>query len=255
MEASGVTPTRGFDGTVLEISVNGGAFADIITAGGAFTAGGYTRTIDGGFGNPLANRPAWSGLSEARRHPPTYITTTVTLPPSAAGQNIKLKWRTGTDNSDIAAGTVGVRIDTISISTTANVCSSTPVETLGVRGDFDGDHRTDLAVYRPTEGNWYLQKSGGGFQTVGWGLPGDKFQPGDINADGKTDFVVFRPSNNTWYGLRSDNFTVNSAVWGVAGDIPCWYTIPEIRMTARLCSVRRTANGTSMMDFSRCHSG
>ena len=44
MEASGVTPTRGFDGMVLEISINGGAFNDITTGGNAFIAGGYTRT-------------------------------------------------------------------------------------------------------------------------------------------------------------------------------------------------------------------
>ena len=26
------------------------------------------------------------------------------------------------------------------------------------RADFDGDFRTDLSVFRPSEGNWYLQQ-------------------------------------------------------------------------------------------------
>ncbi len=34
-----------FDGAVLEISINGGAFQDIVTAGGSFTTGGYNGTI------------------------------------------------------------------------------------------------------------------------------------------------------------------------------------------------------------------
>ena len=34
-----------FDGGVLEISINGGAFSDIVAAGGSFVSGGYTSTI------------------------------------------------------------------------------------------------------------------------------------------------------------------------------------------------------------------
>jgi len=41
-----------FDGGVLEISINGGPFQDILAAGGAFLAGGYNRMISTGFSNP-----------------------------------------------------------------------------------------------------------------------------------------------------------------------------------------------------------
>src|SRR5947208_5821490 len=34
-----------FDGAVLEISINGGAFTEILTAGGTFAAGGYNGAI------------------------------------------------------------------------------------------------------------------------------------------------------------------------------------------------------------------
>ncbi len=89
-----------------------------------------------------------------------------------------------------------------------------------VRADFDGDGRTDLSVWRPTEGNWYLQQTTDGFQTVSWGLNNDRIQPGDFDADGEADFGVYRPSNNTWYGILSSNNTFVQATWGVAGDIP-----------------------------------
>ncbi|MEI6971847.1 MAG: hypothetical protein WCL44_10060, partial [bacterium] len=35
--------------------------------------------------------------------------------------------------------------------------------------DFDGDGRTDLAVYWPDGGNWYINYSGGGTYTQNWG--------------------------------------------------------------------------------------
>ncbi len=124
MEASGVTPTRGFDGMVLEISINGGAFNDITTGGNAFIAGGYTRTIDATFGSPIAGRLAWSGLSGGTTAAPTYITSTINLPAAAAGQPIKLRWRAATDNSAVAAGAAGVRVDTIVISGSSFVCNT-----------------------------------------------------------------------------------------------------------------------------------
>jgi hypothetical protein len=118
-----------FDGMVLEISINGGAFADITAGGGAFTAGGYNSTISTAFGSPIGGRPAWSGLSGGTSAAPTYITSTATLPTAAAGANIQLRWRAASDNSVSAAGAAGVRVDTITITRSAYVCctpSATP---------------------------------------------------------------------------------------------------------------------------------
>jgi hypothetical protein len=114
MESSG---GNFYDGMVLEISINGGAFTDIITAGGSFVAGGYVGTISSGFSSPLAGRQAWSGLSGGSTTTPAYITTTVNLPAAAGGQSIRLKWRAATDSSVAAAGQAGVRVDTISMNT------------------------------------------------------------------------------------------------------------------------------------------
>ena len=55
----------GWSRMVLEISINGGGYVDIIGAGGAFLDGGYTHTLGCCLGNPLTGRMAWSGVSGA----------------------------------------------------------------------------------------------------------------------------------------------------------------------------------------------
>jgi hypothetical protein len=115
------------DGMVLEIRINDGAFADILAAGGSFTAGGYTHVISTAFGSPIAGRLAWSGLSGGTTNAPAYITTTVNLPAAASGQNIQLKWRAATDNNTVAPGAAGVRIDNIVI---APASCGTPIPTV-----------------------------------------------------------------------------------------------------------------------------
>lgn len=106
-----------FDGGVLELSspnIAGGAFTDITNAavGGSFVTGGYTGPISAGFGNPIAGRMAWSGISGGGASP-VYINTVANLGPRVVGQTIKLRFRLGTDQA-LAGG--GWRIDTISIT-------------------------------------------------------------------------------------------------------------------------------------------
>jgi hypothetical protein len=114
-------PAVGFDGMVLEISVNGTPFEDIIAAGGSFVTGGYNKTISGGTGSPIAGRMAWSGLSGGTAAVPAYVTTTVNLPPSSMGQLVKMRWLVASDSSNVATGDQGVRIDSI----VGTACSTT----------------------------------------------------------------------------------------------------------------------------------
>jgi hypothetical protein len=41
------------------------------------------------------------------------------------------------------------------------------------QNDYDGDSRTDIAVYRDTTGQFFVLNSSGGFQAVTWGGPND----------------------------------------------------------------------------------
>jgi uncharacterized repeat protein (TIGR01451 family) len=114
----------GYDGGVLEISIAGGAFQDIVAAGGSFDTGGYNTTISTLFGSPIAGRQAWSGSSGG------YVTTTVDLPAAAAGKNVVLRWRMGSDSS---VSSTGWRVDSISI--TSQTCSSSAHVTVGKTAD------------------------------------------------------------------------------------------------------------------------
>ena len=65
--------------------------------------------------------------------------------------------------------------------------------------DYDGDGRTDIAVWRPKEGAWYIKYSGGEPAFVSWGSEGDIPVPGDYDGDGKCDPAVWRPKEAKWH--------------------------------------------------------
>ena len=197
----------GFDGMVLEISVGGGAFQDILAAGGSFLSGGYPRSVASGGSNPIAGRQAWTGNSGG------YIDVSVLLPASANGQTIKLKFRTG---SDISVGGTGVRIDGVKIVNGFN-CAAVAASG-NKRADFDGDGKTDLSVFRPSDGVWYLNRSSAGFTATTWGASTDMLVPGDYDGDGKTDTAVFR--GGAWYILKSGTNSFQAITWGAATDKP-----------------------------------
>jgi hypothetical protein len=111
----------GFDGGVLEISINGGLFNDIIATGGAFVSGDYNGTISTDFGNPLAGRDAWTGNSGG------FVQTLVTLPPAAAGANVQFRWRLGSDSS---TGGTGWYVDTVALISHYACCGVAPAATL-----------------------------------------------------------------------------------------------------------------------------
>ncbi len=89
--------------------------------------------------------------------------------------------------------------------------------------DFDGDGRTDLSVFRPSDGTWYVMQSGSNtFRAQQFGTNGDRIVPGDYDGDGRTDFAVFRQvsTSGVWYILRSSDNSAATVQWGFNTDKP-----------------------------------
>ena len=57
--------------------------------------------------------------------------------------------------------------------------------------DYDGDDES--AVYRPSEGRWYVFGA-----ITGWGIATDIPVPGNYDLDDATEIPVYRPSGGRW---------------------------------------------------------
>ena len=202
-----------FDGGVIEYSTNGGA--SWIDAGSLIRAGAnYNRTLDSG--NPLGGRQAFSAPSFG------YTATQLNLS-SLAGQNVRFRFRIGTDESvggfgwliddvrlyQCTAGgpdLAGLNGGTIWYTTDLGNWKHSPgfLQSL-VAGDFNGDGKGDLAGLNG--GTIWVTTD-----LVNWRqLPGflQSLVVGDFNGDGKADLA----------GLTG------GAIW-VTTDLVNWRQLP-----------------------------
>lgn len=89
-----------------------------------------------------------------------------------------------------------------------------------VCNDFDGDGRTDPAVYYKASGAWLIfQTSTLTVRTELFGSGNCLPAPGDFDGDGKTDLVLFDSATAMWYGRLSSGGEA-SGQFGQPGDWP-----------------------------------
>jgi hypothetical protein len=89
--------------------------------------------------------------------------------------------------------------------------------------DFDGDWKTDVAIYRQSTGVWFMVPSSGAARyAVSWGgNASDIPVAGDYDGDGKTDMAIYRKSTGVWFIVPSKGAAAYAVSWGGDGsDIP-----------------------------------
>ncbi|NCC50495.1 MAG: hypothetical protein EOM20_04685 [Spartobacteria bacterium] len=88
-----------------------------------------------------------------------------------------------------------------------------------VPADYDGDQKTDIAVYHPATGNWYIRYSTGGTGVMNWGWSEALPVPADYDGDGRDDVAVFHPAPGMWY-LNYSGGGGAEIQWGWTGARP-----------------------------------
>jgi hypothetical protein len=216
--------------------------------GGGINTASVTVNVDGNSG-PFAITSPNTNVTYQGNSPQTItwsVAGTTAAPVNASTVDILLSTDGGTTFPTILASGVannGSKVVTIPIVNTtsarimvkgtgniffdisdANFTISGIAAAVRSRADFDGDGKTDLSVYRASEGNWYLNRSRDGLIAAKFGVSTDIPIPGDYDNDGKTDIAVARfdsnPNNADFFVLNSLTNTVTYANWGVPGDTP-----------------------------------
>jgi hypothetical protein len=103
----------GYDGGVVEISVNGGAFKDVGSAN--FTKNGYNLIISSASGNPLGGRPAFSGLTNYYRESSIRLGGLVSI-----GNNFRIRFREANDLGNLKPF-AGWRLDDVKLCRVSRV--------------------------------------------------------------------------------------------------------------------------------------
>ncbi|MFH1477037.1 MAG: VCBS repeat-containing protein [Verrucomicrobiota bacterium] len=114
--------------------------------------------------------------------------------------------------------TISAEIQHFSIYAIGRV--SAQPEHVSVIGDYDGDGKTDLAVYNA--GYWSIYSLVNGLILINggaWGGSDSITVPGDYDGDGKSDLAVYNAGYWSIYSLLNGLILINGGAWGGADSI------------------------------------
>ncbi len=178
--------------------------------------------------SPATLPPATAGVAYSQQLtasvPGTFSLQIGSLPPgltmSSAGLISGITTQTGTYNITVklTAGTCsGTRAYTLVVNAGALALRAA----LALNGDYDGDGKTDPALWSASDGVWRIVRSSDNRAVnQSWGTAGDVALLGDYDGDGKSDLAVFRPSDGAFYVKRSSDGATLAKAWGLATDVP-----------------------------------
>ncbi|HEX8247650.1 MAG TPA: zinc-dependent metalloprotease family protein [Pyrinomonadaceae bacterium] len=203
---------------IVNVDGNSGPFAVTAPNGAATWNGGSTQTVTWNAANTAAApvNAANVKISLSTDGGQTFPTTLVASTSNDSSETITVP-NVSTTQARIKVEAVGniffdISAPNITINATT-VVAEAPY-------DFDGDGKTDLAVFRQSDTVWYLLRSQAGFTATQFGVATDKTVAADFDGDNKADIAVWRPATGTWFRLNSSNGTFVGQQFGANGDVP-----------------------------------
>jgi len=82
-----------------------------------------------------------------------------------------------------------------------------------IPADYNGDGISEPAVFRPSEGNWYVRFSKDNIEKVSWFVPGAYPLTGDFDGDGSADFAFFDPGTGYRWQVLASRFRKSTKGW------------------------------------------
>jgi subtilisin-like proprotein convertase family protein len=207
LEIPAITHTFPADIDMLLVGPAGQKFMAVSDSGG----GGDVTSLAISFTDTAAALPSTSQWAAGTFRPHNVDTTTDLMPAPAPAAPYENPAPAGSATFASALGTDGAALNgtwTLYVRDDANVDGGTMagwkltfegndyVCSLAAAGrgraDFDGDGKTDVSIFRGSEGNWWINRSTGGLLVLQWGIGSDSLVPEDFDGDGKADTAIFR---------------------------------------------------------------